>query len=275
MNKVLVTGGCGFLGSHVVHQLINNDFHVVIVDKNIDINSKSSKTTYLSLDLSKEAIPNEIINSCTKIIHLAGFSDLNASINAPLDTVFNNVVVTTKLLEQSVRAKIDHFIFASTVYVYSQGGGFYKASKQACEVYIDEFHKRYGLNYSILRYGSLYGLNSGEDNGMYNILNEALTSSKITHYGRPEERREYINVVDAANLTVKMLDENYKNDNYILTGNQSITKADLYSMISEILDKSIDVKYKKPVPTKDSSHYTITPYTYLPKPGKKLHQNCR
>ena len=73
MNKVLVTGGCGFLGSHVVHQLINNDFHVVIVDKNIDINSKSSKTTYLSLDLSKEAIPNEIINSCTKIIHLAGF----------------------------------------------------------------------------------------------------------------------------------------------------------------------------------------------------------
>ena len=102
------------------------------------------------------------------------------------------------------------------------------------------------------------------------ILDEALTSSKITHYGRPEERREYINVVDAANLTVKMLDENYKNDNYILTGNQSITKADLYSMISEILDKSIDVKYKKPVPTKDSSHYTITPYTYLPKPGKKI-----
>src|SRR5690625_6572915 len=82
---------------------------------------------------------------------------------------------TVQLLNSAVRNNIERLVFASTVYVYSREGGFYRCSKQACENYIEEFRCMYGLNYTILRYGSLYGPRADESNGIYRLLKEALT----------------------------------------------------------------------------------------------------
>ena len=270
MSTVLVTGGCGFLGSHIVDELLINNYDVCVLDKNIIEHTTSSNVEYIKFDLFENDIPKKIVSNCEIIIHLAAFSDLNAALDAPLDTVYNNVVVTAKLLQLAVELKINHFLFASTVYVYSQGGGFYKASKQACEVYIEEFHKRYGLDYTILRYGSLYGLRSDKSNGIYRLIKSALYDNKIIYNGTHNEKREYINVQDAARLTIETIDSKYKNENYVITGQQSITNADLITMFSEILNKELLVEYKKIEEDITGSHYKITPYTYLPKPGKKI-----
>ena len=140
MSTVLVTGGCGFLGSHIVDELVKNNYNVCVIDKKIIEHSKAKNINYIKLDLFENDIPNKLFDDCDIIVHLAAFSDLNSALDSPMETVYNNVVLTTKLLEKAVESNIEHFLFASTVYVYSQGGGFYKASKQACEVYIEEFH---------------------------------------------------------------------------------------------------------------------------------------
>ena len=74
--------------------------------------------------------------------------------------------------------KIKRYIFASSIYVYSNQGGFYRASKQSSEIFIEEFSKNYNIPYTILRYGSIYGPRSDIKNGVYKIVHDALKNKK-------------------------------------------------------------------------------------------------
>ena len=74
---------------------------------------------------------------------------------------------------------IKRYIYASTIYVYSEKGGFYRCSKQAAENYIEEFYKNLKLNYTILRYGSLYGPGAGINNGLSKIISTSLKRDKL------------------------------------------------------------------------------------------------
>ena len=270
MKKVLVTGGCGFLGSHIVDELVKKDYEIKVIDSSLKHLNKSKKVEYFKINLFKDDVPIEILKNCDSIIHLAAFSDLNAARDSPLETVMNNVVATIRLLINAVESKVNRFIFASTVYVYNKGGGFYKASKQACEVYLEEFNKKYNIDYTILRYGSLYGLRSDDKNGINRLVTAALNQNEINYNGTPDEKREYINVQDAARLTIETMKSKYKNGNYVITGQQSISNAELFTMFSEILDKELKIKYNENNITNISAHYKMTPYNYLPKPGKKI-----
>jgi UDP-glucose 4-epimerase len=272
MKKVLVTGGSGFLGSHVIDMLVTEGYNVIIIDINPPEFYHAS-VEYVHCDLFKDSFPTSILKDCSIIFHLAGFADLNAARTSPIETVTNNILVTTKLLKAAVENEIERFIFASTVYVYSHQGGFYKASKQACEIYIEEFHKKYGLEFTILRYGSLYGPRSDERNGIYKLLKQAVLNSKIDFYGSPDEKREYINIVDAARLSVQCIKQRYRNSHYIITGQQSISAEELFTMFSEILNKKIQVNYRNEDHNSNSGHYKMTPYNYLPKVGEKLTSN--
>jgi UDP-glucose 4-epimerase len=86
------------------------------------------------------------------------------------------------------------FVFASTVYVYSESGSFYRASKQAAERFVEAYYERYGLPFSVLRYGSLYGRRADQRNGIYRLLKQALEQRTIAYEGSAEAMREYIHV---------------------------------------------------------------------------------
>ena len=107
------------------------------------------------------------------IYHLAGISDLNKAYKDPLGTAELNLLATVRILNFCVLYHVEKFIFASSVYANSNFGGFYKASKIACETYIQEFSKIYNLKYRILRYGSIYGPRADVSNGIYSILYNA------------------------------------------------------------------------------------------------------
>ena len=106
--------------------------------------------------------------------------------------------------------KIKRFIYASTVYVHSREGGFYRCSKEASESFIQEFYKTYGLKYTILRYGSLYGPRANASNGMYKIISKAI-KLKTSISWTPETMRQYIHVEDAAKASVVALDDDFIN----------------------------------------------------------------
>ena len=158
--------------------------------------------------------------------------------------------------------------FASSLYVYSDAGSFYRSSKQACELIIDNYHAVYGLNYTILRYGSLYGPRSDDENWIHYILKEALTNRKIIRMGDGEELREYIHIRDAARLSVEvMMEDDYCNQHVIITGQQQIRVSDLLTMIKEMMGGKVKIEY---MPSNSSEHYEITPYTFKPTLAKRL-----
>jgi UDP-glucose 4-epimerase len=182
------------------------------------------------------------------------------------------VVGTVNVLDRCRRARVERFVFASTVYVYSREGGFYRCSKQACETYIEEFQRAYGLDYTILRYGSLYGPRSDERNGVYRLLQQAARGERIRHHGTPEDTREYIHVEDAARLSVDALKEEYANQHLVLTGQHPMRIRDLFTMFAEILGRDVDVDYED-VPDRSNGHYSMTPYSFQPRVGRKLTSN--
>jgi UDP-glucose 4-epimerase len=157
------------------------------------------------------------------------------------------------------------------LYVYGKSGGFYRCSKQASEFYVENYWHEYGLEYTALRYGSLYGERADKRNGIYRFVREALETGEITYHGTPEAIREYINVEDAALCSVEILDRQFANTNIVLTGQQPMRVADLFKMIGEILGRPVKVKY---IRTQRSNHYDITPYAFHPRIGKKMAPTC-
>ena len=143
-----------------------------------------------------------------------------------------------------MQEKVRRFVFASSLYIYSEAGAFYRSSKQACELLIDNYRQAYGLPYTILRYGSLYGDRADERNWVYRILRQAVTEGRIIRYGDGEEIREYIHVRDAARYSIAILSEKHENQHVIISGHQAIKIKDLLTMIKEMMGGKIEVEYR-------------------------------
>lgn len=270
--KVIVFGGSGFVGSHLADALTNAGHDVTIFDKNpspyLQASQKFIQGDILDFEAIQKAIANQDI-----IYNFAGLADLDDALARPIDTVRLNVLGCVNLLEAARHANIKRFVFASTIYVYSETGGFYRVSKQACESYIEEYQRRFGLSYTILRYGTLYGRRADSRNSVYRYLKQALEERKISVHATGDEMREYIHVEDASRASVQILDEQYKNQNIILTGNHPMRFRDLMQMIREIVGKDVQLDFQTPLDSGVTGHYSLTPYTFHPKIGKKLVNN--
>jgi UDP-glucose 4-epimerase len=221
-------------------------------------------------DINDRVKVRKALEGADIVYNFAAISDIEEASEKPIDTIRVNVLGNAYILDAAKEYKIKRFVFASSIYVYGKSGSFYRASKYASELLIECFHERYGLDYTILRYGSLYGKFADERNWIYRILKEALLTGKITRYGDGEEIREYIHVEDAARCSVDVLSEEYKNQCVVITGHHPIKIKDLLVMIKEMLNNKIEIEY---LPQKTQFHYEITPYSFTPKMGRKLTPN--
>ena len=272
MNKnkqVLVTGSSGFLGSHIVDCLLASGYDVSGFDLE-ESNYQQGLTQFYCGDVLDYEAVHTAVNGCNYVYHLAGVADISKSMESPDKTVKVNILGTQNILKASAEHRIERFIFASTIYVYSDLGGFYRVTKQACEKIIEEYRKVYDLNYTILRYGSLYGTRSNSFNSIRNMLKEALDNSEIIRRGDGEEIREYINIIDAAKLSVRVIDKEFANKHIIVTGNQSMKIRELLSMIKEIFEDNIKIIYK---PSDEQHHYQITPFSFRSQVAERLTPN--
>ncbi len=257
--KVIVFGGTGFLGSHVADILSNDGFEVTIYDLKPSPYLKNNQKMIVGDILDLEKI-QKTVRGADIVYNFAGIADLEEASTNPIKTIHTNVIGNTHILEACRSHAVKRYLFASTLYVYSNLGSFYRASKQSCELIIEAYAERFGLNYTILRYGSLYGPRATSSNWVHEILRQALTEKKITRHGDGQELREYIHVLDAARLSVKVLSD-YENQYVIITGQQSIKIRDLMTMIKEMFNNTIELEFQ---PGSNSSHYEITPYTFKP-----------
>ncbi len=263
--RVCVIGGSGFLGSHVADQLINAGHEVSIYDRSLSPWLQLGQAMRVGDLLDCDAL-QEAVKDCDAVYNFAALADLNDALDKPVETVRINVLGNVNVLEACRQQGVKRFIYASTVYVYSREGGFYRCSKQAAEHYVEEYQRVYGLEYTILRYGSLYGPRADPSNGLFRIIKNALSTGVIRYEGSPDSLREYIHVEDAARASVAALDEEFRNQSVVLTGQGPMRVLDLLEMLAEILDLKNAVEF---IPGEQSGHYVRTPYAYQPKLGRK------
>ena len=271
--KVIVFGGSGFLGSYVVDELIARGHRVTVFDRRRSPFNHPDAEVVLG-DVLDSASVAKAVKGHEVVYNFAGLADLNESIHKPIETVRLNVLGNMNVLEacraQEGTLKVERFVFASSVYVHSAKGAFYGASKKASELIIEQYAQLYGLDYTIVRYGSVYGERADDTNRIHRIIRQALTEGRVTFPGDGSEEREYIHGRDAAKLSVDVLDDQYRNANVILTGIERFRYSDLLGMLKEMMGGKVEIEM---LDQDYDGHYVQTPYSFTPSVGVKLVNN--
>lgn len=254
--KILVTGGSGFLGSHVADELTNNGHKVIIYDL---LKSKWLKKNqkFIKGNITDTKKLSRIISEIDIVYNFAALGDLDKARFMPTETVNYNILSLVNMLKLSKKFKIKRFVQASSVYADSEEGGFYGRSKRAAEDYMVEFDKTFTFPYTILRFGSLYGPRADDNNGIKKLIKSAKTKKKIIYRGNKMAVRRYIHVKDAAKLSVQILSSRYKNKILTITGKKSIKVYNLMKFLSNKL--KLKIKNNLFLNEKNTAHYKNKP----------------
>ena len=268
--KAAVFGGSGFLGSHVADALTQAGHEVTIYDLKESPHLSGSQK-FVRGDILDPAAVARALKGQEAAYNFAGLADLDEAHEQPVESVRANVLGNTLLLEAARAEKLGRFVFASSIYVAGHSGGFYRASKQACELYVEEYQRWFGLDFTILRYGSIYGRRSDRNNGVANYLMQALKDRRIVIQGTGEELREYVHVSDVAQASVQILQPEFRNQHVVLTGHHPLRVRDLAEMIREMVGSDVKIEFQPVIDPR--THYRVTPYSFRPQIAKKLVSN--
>ncbi|MDR2033854.1 MAG: NAD(P)-dependent oxidoreductase [Helicobacteraceae bacterium] len=269
MQKVLVTGASGFIGSNVADELSERGYKVILFDVR-ESRYKRDDQTMIAGDILDLDQLIKITEGVDYVFHFAGIADIGDCANHPIDTVKCNVLGSVNLLEACRINKVKRFIFASSAYVFSDYGSFYRSSKRACESFVADYYERYGLEFTILRYGSLYGDRSDGKNGLFRLLEGILFNDKFEYEGTGNELREFIHVKDAAIMTADSLEETYRNKYFIITGLERLRTKELIELIKEISGRDTAIVYKGQTAM---NHYVVSPYNAKLEEARKIISN--
>lgn len=221
--KVLVTGGAGFIGSHLVDRLVQN--HEVLVVDNLSTGLTSNinpQAAFIELDINDSLLDGVFgLFKPDIVFHLAAHISVANSIKDPWTDMQNNITGSINVFSHCVNYRIHKVIYSSSAAVYGnpkylgldeqhpiEPVSFYGVSKYAAEMYLTTFAKLFGLNYTILRYANVYGprqQNSSEAGVVTIILNQLLKGERPTIYGDGEQTRDFIFVSDVVDATLKAM----------------------------------------------------------------------
>lgn len=270
MNKILVTGCAGFIGSHLTDRLLKEGFNVVGVDNFNDYYDPKIKEQYLQKakknklfklyrkdilgftslkDIFKKEKPQ-------KIIHLAARAGVRASIGNPPLYAKVNVLGTVNLLKLSSDFGAKQFIYGSSSSVYGNSKSLpfteddlcdkiispYGASKRAAEFWVESFHRTHGLKSVILRFFTVYGPRGRPDMAPALFTNAIIKNGTITQYGDGATARDYTYIDDITNGVIKTLENNFDFEIINLGNNQPVNLRDFIATLEKIIGKKAKIK---------------------------------
>ncbi|MFM8886197.1 MAG: NAD-dependent epimerase/dehydratase family protein [Chthoniobacterales bacterium] len=219
--KALVTGGAGFIGSHVADALFAAGWEVVILD-NMATGSADNVPAGAKLiqgDAGDSQLHARVMPGCQAVFHLAAVSSVQDSIERPLAVHAANVTATLALLESAAAHRVPRFVFSSSAAVYGDTGGkparedmtpsplsHYAVQKLACEHYCGVYRRLHGLETGCLRYFNVFGPRQRADSSYSGVVAKFIDASKagrpLVIYGDGEQTRDFCQVSDvvAANI---------------------------------------------------------------------------
>jgi len=248
----LVTGGCGFIGSHLADRLIQDNYKVIIID-NLStgaLNNLNSSAIFYQGDVSDKSFVAKVFqqHEINIVFHQATTINTNALQENPLHDVDSSVNSTIILANLCLKHNIDKFIFASSVAVYGRSEKLpaneyskiepiysYGISKHTAELYLKYFSNYYGLNYQILRYANVFGPRQpifGEVGVIAIYTEKLIKEDELVIFGTGENQRDYIYVSDVVDFTVKSI--SFKNSETFNVGNgKPISVKDVFNVFSK------------------------------------------
>lgn len=259
--KILVIGGCGFIGSHIVDKLVSNHNKVVVLD---DLSTGSLKNFNNNAILHQGDVCNELFTKkifekykFDYVIHQAAKINTNALNEIPLVDLKNTVASTIVVAKECIKNNVKNLIFASSVAVYGRPKSLpviessplnpiysYGIAKKNAEEYLKYFHTYYNLNYHVLRYANVYGPRQpifGEVGVIAIFTDRFIQGKDFTIFGDGKQQRDYIYIDDIVSFTLNTL--TFKKPSIYNVG------SGIPSTVNEVFDKfrEYNPKYKNAI----------------------------
>jgi UDP-glucose 4-epimerase len=255
--KVLVTGGSGFIGSHVVDKLRDNGVNVRVYDSIIP-NYRNDIEYYQGSILDYESLCFAM-SGVDAVMHLAAVADVKGVLENPHYSESINVRGTINVLEAARTSGVKRVIYGSTTWVYSEASSdsdevnesttlhapthFYTATKLTGEYYCQSYSKLFRIETTILRYGIPYGPRARDGAVIPIFVRKAVNGEPLRIEGDGSQYRSFVYVEDLAEGNVLALQSVAKNKIYNLDGNEKITIKKLVDLLKELLG-NVKIEYK-------------------------------
>ena len=256
--RIGVTGGSGFIASHVVDQLLADGNEVVVIDHRV--RPHRGDVQFEDIDVLNLSAMIQATKGCDYLFHLAAVSNVNYAHKYPVYTVDLNINGTANVLEAARLNKVKRVLFASTVWVYTgtrgngtltedepfhlpDAGHIYTSSKIASEMIIHNYWQLYRQPFTILRYGIPYGPRMREELVIPIFIRKALTGEPIRIEGDGSQYRNYVYIDDLARAHLLALGPRAENQVYNLEGAERITIKDIADTINKVLGGGVHVEY--------------------------------
>ncbi|HWP96292.1 MAG TPA: NAD-dependent epimerase/dehydratase family protein [Syntrophomonadaceae bacterium] len=254
MAKVLVTGGAGFIASHITDQLVIAGYEVVVID---NLSSGRLENVHRLAKIYCEDICSPVVESIFKteeplyVIHHAAQTNVTASLKDPIYDAKVNIIGSINIFENCVKYSVQKVVYASSAAVYGEPlylgldeehpvapRSFYGLSKYSCEQYLASYAGLYGLNYAVLRYANVYGPRQRDDGegGVVSIFTGNLLNKRVLPiYGSGEQTRDFVYVKDVVEANIKAL---ASQENLVVNigSGRAITVNHLYHKLAKLMD---------------------------------------
>lgn len=258
--KILVTGGAGFIGSHVNKLLLNQGHQVTVVDNLSHGNQDSvdSRAKFVQADLLDQKKIEEIMVGHNAIIHMASLIEVGESVKRPLEFVENNITGTVKLLEAMKKTGTKKIIFSSSACVYGKPDKLpiteddplneqenpYGLTKVTMEELCMLYHRIYGFDVTILRYFNPFGpgeLHQPETHAIPSFIKAVLENRKLPLYWKGQQIRDFIYIEDLASAHILPLNL-FGLNIYNVGTEQGIKIVELVKKIFELAGNEVPIE---------------------------------
>lgn len=256
--KILITGGSGFIGSHLVDVLIEQGHSIGIYD--IETPRFDQNAEYIKGDVRDLQMLISTLKNFDAVYHLAAEANVNRFFDSP---VYSNEITsgsTANVLEATrVSTNVQRVLLASTEWIYGTSADtseiteetiyaqnpdhLYTSSKIAAELFCKNYKTLYGVNYTIMRYGIPFGERAREATVTPIFINKIVNGEDITIHGDGSQTRQFIYVRDLAEGNAACLDPKAENEIFNINGREIIKVIDIVQTLEEIIGRKAKVTF--------------------------------
>lgn len=262
MKKILITGGAGFIGSHIIEVLKKEDCDITVLD-NLHTGLRANvpeNVRLIEMDIRDKCVIDIFERyQFDVVLHLAGQTMVNVSVDDPFYDADVNIMGTVNILESCRKTGVKRIVFSSTAATYGDIEevpireefsvnplSFYGLSKLTVEKYLKLYHDLYGLEYVILRYANVYGERQGDggEGGVISIFTKKIAKDEsFVIHGDGKQTRDFVYAGDVARANWYAANTEYCNTIYNVSTNSETSIRELVDLLESASGKTIDRQY--------------------------------